>query len=60
MIVGAGLVLSGILLMVVTGPGLLVLFFGLGIIGTGSLLVISFMDWAEVRVRKLFKRDRNG
>ena len=38
------------------GTGLVVLFFGLGILASEILLTARFMDWAEVRVRKLFRR----
>lgn len=55
-VVGAGLILIAVLLMVIPGPGLLVLFFGLGILASEILLTARFMDWAGVRVRKLFRR----
>ena len=46
---GVGLLFVAVLLMVIPGPGLLVLFFGLGIIASEVLLTARFMDWAEVR-----------
>lgn len=45
--------------MVIPGPGLLVLFFGLGIIASEILLTARFMGWAEVRARNLIRRVRN-
>jgi hypothetical protein len=60
LILGAILVLAGVLLMVIPGPGLLLFFFGLGVIGTESLLVARFMDWSEVRARRLIGRFRGN
>lgn len=45
--------------MVIPGRGLLVLFFGMGILASEILLTARFMDWAEVQARHLGRRVRN-
>lgn len=51
--IGVVLEIAGFLLLFIPGPGLLVIFFGLGLIAANSARLASFLDRVEVRARRL-------
>ena len=58
-VVGSALVIFSIFFGWAPGPGLLTLVIGLSMLGSEFLVVARFLDWAEVRLRKLAKWARN-
>jgi uncharacterized protein (TIGR02611 family) len=50
---GTAITLAGIFLLAAPGPGWLTIFVGLGMLASESLLLSRFLDWTEVRLRKL-------
>ncbi len=52
-ILGVAIVLAGLSFVPAPGPGWLVVFLGLWLLGGELLPVARFLDWAEVRARKL-------
>ena len=53
--VGSGITLGGLLMVIAPGPGWLAIFLGLGMLGGELLPVARFLDWVEVRLRKLVR-----
>jgi uncharacterized protein (TIGR02611 family) len=53
--VGSGIALGGLLMVIAPGPGWLAIFLGLGMLGGELLPVARFLDWIEVRLRKLVR-----
>lgn len=53
---GLALMLAGLVMLVVPGPGWLTLFLGLGLVAGESLPTARLMDRAEVRGRKVLRR----
>jgi hypothetical protein len=53
--VGSGIALGGLLMVIAPGPGWLAIFLGLGMLGGEVLPVARFLDWIEVRLRKLVR-----
>jgi len=56
--VGGGIALGGLLMVIAPGPGWLAIFIGLGMLGGELLPVARFLDWLEVRLRKLVRGAR--
>ncbi|HSI62923.1 MAG TPA: PGPGW domain-containing protein [Candidatus Saccharimonadia bacterium] len=58
--IGGGLILTltGIFLLAVPGPGLLVSVVGLSMLGSEFLTLARFLDWAEVKLRNIFQWSR--
>lgn len=58
--VGGGILilLTGLVLVPAPGPGWLVVFFGLGLLGSEFLAVARFLDRSEVQLRKGSRRAR--
>ena len=55
-IVGGILIcLIGVLLLVLPGPGLLVIILGLALIGSEIKPIAKFLDWMEIKVRRFYK-----
>ncbi len=52
-VLGVAIVLAGLFFVPAPGPGWLVAFLGLWLLGGELLPVARFLDWAEVRARKL-------
>ena len=52
---GLGLILAGVILLVIPGPGLLVVAFGGALIAQEFRWAAVALDWAEVRLRKVFR-----
>lgn len=52
---GVLVVLVGIFLLAVPGPGMLVAVVGLSLLGSEFLALARFLDWAEVRLRRIFQ-----
>jgi hypothetical protein len=57
---GLTLVAIGLIMLVAPGPGTLVLAAGVAILVQESLLVARVLDWAELRVRRLFVRSKRA
>jgi hypothetical protein len=55
---GAGLILLGILLLFIPGPGLLFIAAGGAVLARESQVLARAMDWGEVRGRQLWRRLR--
>jgi uncharacterized protein (TIGR02611 family) len=53
--VGSGITVGGLLMVIAPGPGWLAIFLGLGMLGGELLPVARFLDWVEVRLRKLVR-----
>jgi hypothetical protein len=58
-VVGSALVIFSVFFGWAPGPGILTLVIGLSMLGSEFLVVARFLDWAEVRLRKLAKWARN-
>ena len=58
MIIGAGvlLVAVAIVFLITPGPGIPLLIVGAGLLARESLLMARFLDWSELRLRKMFTR----
>ena len=52
-VVGSALVIFSVFFGWAPGPGILTLVVGLSMLGSEFLVVARFLDWAEVRLRKL-------
>jgi uncharacterized protein (TIGR02611 family) len=52
-VVGVALVLVGFFMVVAPGPGWLTVFLGLALLASELLLLARFLDWVELRSRKL-------
>ena len=59
-VIGTGLVLTGIVLLFLPGPGTLLLIAGAGLLGGESLAVARMLDRLELRVRDLAHRFRRS
>ena len=57
---GAVLIAAGLFMLVAPGPGIVVLAFGGALVAEESLPVARFMDWAEVRIRRLISTLRKN
>jgi hypothetical protein len=55
---GVGLILVGILLLFIPGPGLVLIAAGGAVLARESQVLARAMDWAEVRGRRLWRRVR--
>ena len=55
---GIGLIVVGLLLLVLPGPGLLVAAVGAALLAEESLTVARALDWLDVRVTRLWRRWR--
>lgn len=55
---GTLLVLAGVFMLAVPGPGMLVAVVGLSLLGSEFLTLARFLDWAELKLRKMFTRIR--
>jgi uncharacterized protein (TIGR02611 family) len=53
-VIGCLLLATGIVFLVIPGPGLPLVFVGAGLLAGRFLLIARAMDWCEVRLRKLF------
>jgi uncharacterized protein (TIGR02611 family) len=51
---GVLLVLAGVFMLAVPGPGMLVAVVGLSLLGSEFLTLARFLDWSEVKLRKMF------
>ena len=58
-VVGSALVIFSVFFGWAPGPGTLTLVIGLSMLGSEFLVVARFLDWAEVRLRKLARLARN-
>jgi hypothetical protein len=58
-VVGSALVLFSVFFGWAPGPGTLTLIIGLSMLGSEFLVVARFLDWAEVRLRKLARWARD-
>ena len=58
-VVGSALVIFSVFFGWAPGPGTLTLVIGLSMLGSEFLVVARFLDWAEVRLRKLARWARN-
>lgn len=56
---GIGIVLAGVVMLAVPGPGLPVAVMGLALLGSEFLVLAKFLDWAEVRLRKWWQKARS-
>jgi uncharacterized protein (TIGR02611 family) len=56
LILGAALLIAGIVLMPAPGPGFLIAFVGAGMIAEESLLAARAFDWVELKLRARFER----
>jgi O-antigen/teichoic acid export membrane protein len=56
MLGGVGIILFGVFLWFVPGPGWITIFVGLAIIAGESLAIARFLDWSEVKLRKCFEK----
>jgi hypothetical protein len=56
---GAGLILVGIILLFIPGPGLLFIATGGAVLATESLAVARVLDWLEIRGRRVIGRLRS-
>lgn len=54
-VVGVLLAAVGLLMLLAPGPGALVIFLGLGLLGSEFKPLATFLDWAEVKARGLLK-----
>lgn len=54
-VLGVAIIFVGMFLWFVPGPGWLTIFVGAAIIAGESLVVARFLDWVEIRLRKIFK-----
>ena len=50
---GIAVALAGVFFIPAPGPGSMIIFLGLGLIGSEFLPLARFLDWAEVRLRSL-------
>ncbi|HWM44647.1 MAG TPA: PGPGW domain-containing protein [Burkholderiales bacterium] len=57
-IAGIALSLVGILFMAIPGPGIPILALGLALVAQESAVMARFLDRAEIRLRRLWKRLR--
>jgi hypothetical protein len=55
---GAGLILVGIILLFIPGPGLLLIAAGAALLARESQVLARALDWSEVRGRRLWRRVR--
>lgn len=55
-VVGLILVVGGAILLVIPGPGLLVIAFGGALMAQESLWIARGLDWVELRLRELYRR----
>lgn len=55
---GAGIVIMGLglVMLIAPGPGILVLLLGATLVAQESFVAAKFMDWADIRVRRLLIR----
>jgi uncharacterized protein (TIGR02611 family) len=51
---GTLVVLMGVFMLAVPGPGMLVAVVGLSLLGSEFLTLARFLDWSEVKLRKMF------
>lgn len=56
MLFGVAIILFGMFLWFVPGPGWLTIFVGAAIIAGESLIIARLLDWLEVKLRKVFKK----
>jgi putative transmembrane protein PGPGW len=56
---GIVIALAGLFFMPAPGPGSAIIFVGLGLLGSESLSVARFLDWAEVRLRELAQQSKD-
>ena len=56
---GIAIALAGLFFMPAPGPGSAIIFVGLGLLGSESLSVARFLDWAEVRLRELAQQSKD-
>jgi Putative transmembrane protein (PGPGW) len=59
MLAGIGLTLVGVFFLAVPGPGIPILAIGLALVAQESALMARFLDRAEVRLRRWWKRVRS-
>ena len=52
---GSGIALGGLLMVIAPGPGWLAIILGLGMLSGELFPVARFLDWIEVRLRKLVR-----
>lgn len=57
---GASLVLLGVILWFLPGPGWLTIFLGLGVVAGRSRSLSRFLDGAELRLRKVLSRGKRA
>jgi hypothetical protein len=55
---GAGMILLGVILLFIPGPGLLFIAAGGAVLARESQVLARVMDWGEVRGRRLWRRVR--
>jgi uncharacterized protein (TIGR02611 family) len=58
LIVGVALMLGGVVLLVLPGPGVLVIFAGLGLLATEFTWAARLLRWAKTRGKQLIARAR--
>jgi uncharacterized protein (TIGR02611 family) len=51
---GTLVILAGVFMLAVPGPGMLVAVVGLSMLGSEFLTLARFLDWSEVKLRKMF------
>ena len=56
MLFGVAVILFGIFLLFVPGPGWLTIFVGAAMIAGESLTMARFLDWVEVKLRRIFTK----
>ncbi len=52
------LIAAGVVLLVIPGPGSVLIVLGAALLAEASLSVARWLDWAELRIRKLLGRSR--
>lgn len=56
LLIGMVLMAAGLFMVLFPGPGWLTILFGLGFIAGESKAIARFMDWLEIRFRKIVRR----
>lgn len=56
--VGVTIIAAGIFFLPMPGPGFLIILVGAAMVARQSLVMARFLDWSEVRLRRLFGRLR--
>jgi len=59
-IAGVLLIPLGMVLWFIPGPGWLTIFLGLALLAVESRQLSAFLDWTEVRIRRVFRRLRSS